>query len=145
MPHFLDIGHFSKHPHLADDSSSCSLGADYHHSDPTHCHPEADSTPFGYYISSWACHSYPTRAITGPSFSRADHALWGADYRRGQGSWAIISTSSSTHHLIILIFPLYISIVYFLIIVALEIPCFWYYILGLIALFVLFMYFHQMK
>ena len=29
---------FSEHPHSADDSSSCSSGADYRHLDPAHCH-----------------------------------------------------------------------------------------------------------
>ncbi|RVW68919.1 hypothetical protein CK203_064285 [Vitis vinifera] len=47
MSHFAGIDHFSEHPHSADDSSSCSSGADYRHSDPAYCHPEADSTPSG--------------------------------------------------------------------------------------------------
>ena len=132
MPHFPGIGHFSEHPHLADHSPSCSSGADYRHSDPAHCHLEANSASSGYYITSWAPHSYPTRAITGPSFRRSDYASWGADYRRGRGSWAIISTSSSSHHLIIFIVSfIYISFMYFVYVfptlVAFEIPCFWYY------------------
>ncbi|RVW66610.1 hypothetical protein CK203_066016 [Vitis vinifera] len=40
MPHFPSIGHFSEHPHSADDSSSCSSRADYRHLDTTYCHPE---------------------------------------------------------------------------------------------------------
>ncbi|KAL6340522.1 hypothetical protein AAG906_010430 [Vitis piasezkii] len=40
MPHFPDIGHFLEHPHSAYHSSSSSSGANYHHSDPGHCHPE---------------------------------------------------------------------------------------------------------
>ncbi|RVW13749.1 hypothetical protein CK203_087219 [Vitis vinifera] len=47
MSHFTGIDHFSEHPHSADDSSSCSLEADYRHSDPAYCHLEADSTPSG--------------------------------------------------------------------------------------------------
>ena len=93
-------------------------GADVRHSDPAHCHSEADSASFGYYITSWALHSYPTRAITGPSFCTSNYASWGADYRRGRGSWAIISTSFSSHHLIIFIvsfiYVLYVFPLYFL-------------------------------
>ena len=36
----------------ADDSSSCSSGANYCHSGPAHYLHEADSAPFGYYINS---------------------------------------------------------------------------------------------
>ncbi|KAL6340656.1 hypothetical protein AAG906_010564 [Vitis piasezkii] len=43
MSHFAGIDHFSEHPHSADDSSSCSSGIDYRHSDPAYYHPEADS------------------------------------------------------------------------------------------------------
>ncbi|RVW87083.1 hypothetical protein CK203_048385 [Vitis vinifera] len=48
IPHFPGIGHFSEHPHSADDSSSCSSGADYYHSGPAHCHLEANSASSGY-------------------------------------------------------------------------------------------------
>ena len=126
MPYFPGIGHFSEHPHSADHRSQCSSGADYRHSDPTHCHPEADSALSGYYITSWAPHSYPTRAITGPSFTLEAEA----------------AKPSSPHHppatiwsfwYFLFIFPLCISFMYFLY----EIPCFWYYILGLLVLLAL--------
>ena len=153
MSEFAGIDHFSEHPHSTDDSSSCSSGAYYHHSDLAYCHPEADSAPSGYSISSWAPHSYPLRAhraITGPSFHRADYAPWGADYRRGRDihpehfdlcSWAIIFTSSSYHYLIICI----VSFMYFLTIVALVIPCFWYFIYWdwLYYLFSFILYLHE--
>ena len=136
MSHFAGIDHFSDHPYLADDSSSCSSGLDYSHSDPTYCHLEANSAPSGYSIDSWAPHSYPIRghrSITGPSLCRADYAIWGADYRRGKDihpqysilySWAIIFTSSSRHYLIICI----VFFLYFLTIVELVISCFWCFI-----------------
>ncbi|KAL6348194.1 hypothetical protein AAG906_003060 [Vitis piasezkii] len=47
MPHFPGIGRFSEHSHSADDSSSCSSGAYYCHSNPAYCHPEADLAPSG--------------------------------------------------------------------------------------------------
>ena len=151
MSHFPSIGHFSEHPHSADDSSSCSLGADYHHPDPAYCHPKADSAPFGYSINSWAPHSYPIRAhraITCPFSRRADYAPWRAHYKRGKGihpehsdlcSWAIIFTSSSSHYLIICIvsfiyflyvFPYYSSTCNPMLLIV--------YILGLVVLLVLF-------
>ena len=153
MSHFAGIDHFSEHPHSADDSSSCSLGADYSHSDSAYCHPEADSTPSGYSTDSWAPHSYPIRAhraITGPSFPIADYAPWGADYRRDRGihpehsdlcSWAIIFTSSSHHYMIICI----VSFIYFLTIVELVISCFWCFIYWdwLYYLFSFILYFHE--
>ena len=140
MPHFPSISHFSEHPHSANDSSSCSSGADYLHSDLAYCHPEANSAPSGYSIDSWAPHSYPIgalRAITCPSFRRADYALWGTDYRRGRCSWAIIFTSSSSHNLIICIvsficflyvFPYYNSTCNPMLLI--------FYILGLVVLLV---------
>ena len=149
MSHFAGIDHFSEHPHSANDSSSCSSGADYRHLDPTYCHPEADSAPSRYSINSWAPHSYPLRAhkaIIGPSFRRADYALWGADYRRDRGihpkhstlcSWAISFTSSSCHYLIICI----VSFIYFLYVFPYYSrtcnPMFLiFYILGLVVLLV---------
>ena len=114
MPHFPGIGHFSEHPHSADDSSSCSSGADYYHSGSVHCHPKADSASSQHYINSWACHSQHTRAIIGPFFRWLAYASWGASYGRGRGSWTIISTASFRHHLIILIVSfIYISFMYF--------------------------------
>ena len=118
-----------------------------------YCHPEAYSAPSGYSINSWAPHSYAIRAhraITGPSFRRADYALWGADYRRGRGtspehsglcSRAILFTSSSCHYMIISI----VSFMYFLTIVALVIPCFWYFIYWdwLYYFFSFILYFHE--
>nr|CAN74862.1 hypothetical protein VITISV_036916 [Vitis vinifera] len=47
---WTSIGHFSEHSHSVDDSSSCASRADYRHSDPAYCHPEADSAPSGYSI-----------------------------------------------------------------------------------------------
>ena len=132
MSHFAGIDHFSKHPHSADDSSSCSSGPDYSHSDPAYCHPEANSVLSGYSIDSWAPYFYPIKAhrvITGPSSHRADYTPWGADYRKDRGihpehsdicSWAIIFTSSSYHYLIIYL----VSFLYFFTIVELVIPCF---------------------
>ncbi|RVW63234.1 hypothetical protein CK203_058657 [Vitis vinifera] len=52
MSHFAGIDHFSEHPDSADDSSSCSSGADYRHLDSAYYHPYADSAPSGYSISS---------------------------------------------------------------------------------------------
>ena len=116
-----------------------------------YCHPEANSAPSGYSINSWAPHSYAiraNRAITGPSFRRADYALWGADYKRGRGtspkhsdlcSRAIIFTSSSCHYLIICIvsfmyflyvFPYYSSTCNPMLLI--------FYILGLVVLLLLF-------
>ena len=140
MSHFAGIDHFSEHHGSADDSSSCSSGLDYSHSDPTYCHLEANSAPSGYSIDSWAPHSYPIRAhraIIGPSSHRADYALWETDYRRGRCSWAIIFTSSSSHNLIICIvsficflyvFPYYNSTCNPMLLI--------FYILGLVVLLV---------
>ena len=114
MPHFPGIGHFLENPHSADGNSSCSSGVDCCYSGLAHCHLEVDLASSRHYISSWARHSQPTRAITGPSFHIWDYASWGASYRRGRDSWAIITTTSSTHQLIILIVSfVYISIMYF--------------------------------
>ena len=61
----------------------------------------------------------------------------------------ILQPPSDHFHSFLYICPLCISFMYFPYIfltgVALEIPCFWYYILGLIVLLVLLLYFHQMK
>ena len=114
MPHFPGIGHFSEHPHSADHSPSCSSGADCCYSGLAHCHLEVDSASSRHYINSRACHSQPTRAITNPSFRWSAYSSWEAHYRRGRDGWAIIYTTSSTHHLIILIVSfIYISIMYF--------------------------------
>ena len=158
MSHFASIDHFSEHPHSVDDSSSCSSGPDYSHSDPAYCHSEANSVLSGYSIDSWAPYFYPIRAhrvITGPSSHRADYTPWGADYRKDRGihpehsdicSWAIIFTSSSYHYLIIYIVIIcLVSFMYFLTIIELVIPCFWCLIYWdwLYYLFSFILYFHE--
>ena len=147
MPHFLGIGHFLEHPYSAYHNPSCSSGVDCCHSCPAHCHPKADSASSQHYINSWACHSQPTRASTGLSFHAWDYASWGASYRRGRDSWAIISTASSTHHLIILIVSfISISIMYFVYVCPLWNPMLLVlYILGLLVLLAFILYSHDLK
>ena len=137
MSHFADIDHFSEHPCLGNDSSSCSSGADYRHSDIAYCHPEAYSASSGYSISSWAPHSYSLkahRAITGSSFRRVGFALWGADYRRCRDIYMshhlhIISLPLSDHlYNFLYVFPYYSS--------TCNPMLFIFYILGLVVLLV---------
>ena len=122
-------------------------GLDSYHSGPAHCHPEVDPASSRHYISSWACHSQPTRAITCPSFHIWDYASWGASYRGSRDSWAIISTTSSTHRLIILIvYFISISIMYFVYVCPLWNPMLLVlYILGLFVLLVFILYSHELK
>ena len=62
MSYFADIDHYSKRPCSVDGSRTCTSGTAYRHPDPAYCHPEVDTTTFGYL-------SAPDHDIPGPSGS----------------------------------------------------------------------------